>query len=91
MVARNVVRQHVAEHLLRKRAGTRLQKDANRTAQERLADAWEQLETEAIAPGSALGTLDPEQLLALEGLLKRGRTLAFRALNLHREPTLDVR
>ena len=76
---------------LRKRAGARHQKHSNRSAQERLTDAWEQLETEATAPGSILGELAPEQLEALEALLKRGRTLAFRALNVHREPAMDMR
>ena len=47
------------------------------------------MEAEAVAPGSALANLDPAQLEALESLLKRGRTLAFRALNLQREPALD--
>ena len=76
---------------LRKRADTRIQKFAMRTAQERLTDAWEAMEAEAIAPGSALAGLDPAQLEALESLLKRGRTLAFRALNLQREPALEER
>jgi len=74
---------------LRKRADTRIQKFAMRTAQDRLTDAWEAMEAEAVAPGSALANLDPAQLEALESLLKRGRTLAFRALNLQREPALD--
>ena len=74
---------------LRKRADTRIQKFAMRTAQDRLTDAWEAMEAEAVAPGSALASLDPAQLEALESLLKRGRTLAFRALNLQREPALD--
>jgi len=38
-----------------------------------------------------LAGLDPVQMEALEALLKRGRTLAFRALNLHREPALEGR
>ena len=76
---------------LRKRADTRIQKFAMRTAQDRLTDAWEQMEVEATAPGSALGDLSPQQLEALEALLKRGRTLAFRALNLHREPAMEER
>jgi len=74
---------------LRKRAATRIQKFATRTAQERLTDAWEAMEAEATAPGSVLAELDPVQLEALESLLKRGRTLAFRALNLQREPVLE--
>jgi glutamyl-tRNA reductase len=76
---------------LRKRADTRIQKFAMRTAQERLTDAWEAMEAEATAPGSALADLDPAQLEALETLLKRGRTLAFRALTLQREPALESR
>lgn len=76
---------------LRKRAGDRLQKNDNRSSQDRLAEAWDRMATEATAPGSALGELAPEQLEALEALLKRGRTLAFRAMNLHREPALDMR
>jgi glutamyl-tRNA reductase len=74
---------------LRKRADTRIQKFAMRTAQERLTDAWEAMEAEATAPGSVLADLDPAQLEALESLLKRGRTLAFRALTLQREPALE--
>ena len=70
---------------LRRRAGTRNQKSGARSAQERLADAWEQLETEATGPGSILGDLAPEQLEALEAVLKRGRTLAFRAMHTHKE------
>lgn len=76
---------------LRRRADARIQKHANRTAQDRLTDAWEALEAEAVAPGSVLAGLDPVQMEALEALLKRGRTLAFRALNLHREPALEGR
>lgn len=74
---------------LRKRAAERVQKSAMRTAQERLTDAWESMEAEAVAPGSVLADLSPEQMLALESLLKRGRTLAFRALHLQREPALE--
>jgi glutamyl-tRNA reductase len=76
---------------LRKRADARIQKFAMRTAQERLTDAWEAMEAEALAEGSVLADLDPVQLEALESLLKRGRTLAFRALNLQREPALESR
>jgi hypothetical protein len=60
-----------------------------RSAHARLTDAWETLEAEAVAPGAALADLTPAQMAALESLLKRGRTLAFRALNLQREPALD--
>jgi hypothetical protein len=76
---------------LRKRADTRIQKFAMRTAQDRLTDAWEAMEAEALAEGSVLADLEPAQLEALESLLKRGRTLAFRALNLQREPALEQR
>jgi glutamyl-tRNA reductase len=74
---------------LRKRAGARGQKSTLRTAQERLTDAWEAMEAEATAPGGALADLAPEQMEALALLLKRGRTLAFRALNHQGEPALD--
>jgi glutamyl-tRNA reductase len=74
---------------LRKRAGDRDQRSAMRSAHARLTDAWETLEAEAVAPGAALADLTPAQMAALESLLKRGRTLAFRALNLQREPALD--
>jgi glutamyl-tRNA reductase len=74
---------------LRKRAGSRVQKSGQRSQQERLADAWQRLETEATGPGSILGALAPDQLEALEALLRRGRTLAFRAMNLQREPALE--
>jgi glutamyl-tRNA reductase len=76
---------------LRRRADARIQKHASRTAQDRLTDAWEAMEAEAVAPGSALAGLDSAQMEALEALLKRGRTLAFRALNLQREPALEER
>jgi glutamyl-tRNA reductase len=75
---------------LRRRAGTRHQKAGARSSQERLADAWELMEAEATGPGSVLGALAPEQLEALEALLKRGRTLAFRAMNAQREPALEL-
>ena len=74
---------------LRKRASDRVQKSAMRSAHARLTDAWEAMESEAIAPGSVLADLSPAQMAALESLLKRGRTLAFRALSLQREPALD--
>jgi glutamyl-tRNA reductase len=74
---------------MRKRAEARGHRSSMRTAQERLTDAWDQMEHEALAPGSALAELEPDQLAALGALLKRGRTLAFRALNSHREGTLD--
>lgn len=66
---------------LRKRADARIQKLNVRTVADRLTDAWDQLEAEALGAGSVLGRLDEVQEQALRGLLKRGRTLAFRALN----------
>ena len=66
---------------LRKRASARDRKLTTRSAQERLSDAWEALEAEAL--NGAL-KLDQEQQEALKALLKRGRTLAFRAL--HQSP-----
>jgi glutamyl-tRNA reductase len=74
---------------LRKRASDRVQRSAMRSAHARLTDAWEAMEAEAVSPGSVLADLTPAQTAALESLLKRGRTLAFRALNLQREPALD--
>jgi glutamyl-tRNA reductase len=74
---------------LRRRAHTRNRKFAQHTAQERLTDAWEALEAEATAPDGALADLNPLQMAALESLLKRGRTLAFRALNVHRDHALE--
>ncbi|BDU77860.1 glutamyl-tRNA reductase [Mesoterricola sediminis] len=76
---------------LRRRADQRIQKHANRTAQDRLKEAWEALEAEALAPGSALAGLTAEQMEALANLLKRGRTLAFRALTHHSEAALETR
>lgn len=75
---------------LRRRAEQRNQKSANRTAQDRLAEAWEALEAEALAPEGALSGLTVEQAQALANLLKRGRTLAFRALH-SREAALETR
>ena len=76
---------------LRRRADQRIQKNTSRTTQERLTDAWEALEAEIVAPGSVLAGLDPLQMEALEALLKRGRTLAFRALHSNRETALEQR
>lgn len=64
---------------LQKRAQDRAAKHSARSAQERLEDAWEALEWEAtqrISPA-----LDPSAQEALQSILKRGRTLAFRALS----------
>ena len=75
---------------LRRRAEGR-HKNSSRSAQDRLTDAWEALEADAISPGSVLADLSPAQMEALEALLKRGRTLAFRALKDNREPALEQR
>ncbi len=66
---------------LRKRAEARAQKHHFRTTTDRLREAWDLLESEALGPGSVLGHLEEGQREALEALLKRGRTLAFRALS----------
>ena len=68
-----------AAERLRKRALARDQRGGARTALERLAEAWEALEAEAA--GGPLERLDEAQREALASLLKRGRTLAFRALS----------
>lgn len=70
-----------AVHRLRRRAEERSQKSNMRTAQDRLREAWDQLESEALGPGSVLGHMDDGQREALKAVLKRGRTLAFRAMN----------
>ncbi|HWQ08938.1 MAG TPA: hypothetical protein VN436_07520, partial [Holophaga sp.] len=67
-----------AAERLRKRAEARHQRSGARTAQDRLAEAWGGLEAEALA--GPLGKLGGVQQEALVLLLKRGRTLAFRAL-----------
>jgi glutamyl-tRNA reductase len=69
---------------LRKRAQDRDQKYNTRTAQDRLTDAWEALETEAL--DGTLKDLNEGQREALKALLKRGRTLSFRALSQTRHP-----
>lgn len=66
---------------LRKRGDERSQKSQMKTVQQRLTEAWDQLEQDALAPGTLLGALDGPEKEALNALLKRGRTLAFRALN----------
>jgi hypothetical protein len=65
---------------LRRRAYVRLRKINTRPAQEKLADAWMAMEAEITAPGSMLANLKPAEISALESILKRGRTLAFRAI-----------
>ena len=64
---------------IRKRAEARDLKYNTRTAQDRLTDAWEALEAEALE--GTLKGLDETQQEALKTLLKRGRTLSFRALS----------
>lgn len=74
-----------AVHRLRKRSEARIAKLDVRSSADRLTEAWDLLEAEAMGPGSVLGRLDELQTQALRALLKRGRTLAFRALNQGRE------
>lgn len=69
---------------VRKRAQARDLKVNTRTAQDRLTDAWSSLEAEAL--GGALKDLDEAQQEALQSLLKRGRTLSFRALSQTHRP-----
>jgi len=69
---------------VRKRAHARDAKVNTRTAQDRLTDAWESLEEEALQ--GALQGLDETQQEALKTLLKRGRTLSFRALSQNQRP-----
>lgn len=76
---------------LRRRADQRIQKHHNRTATDRLTEAWDAMEAEVLTPGNPLASLRTDQMEALEALLKRGRTLAFRALNVHHEPALEER
>lgn len=64
---------------LRERAQSRTMKTDARTAEDRLAEAWESLEEDAW--GGPLKDLDTGQREALATLLKRGRTLSFRALS----------
>lgn len=63
---------------LRGRARKRAAKRRRAMAHERLSIAWEALNAEA-AEGP-LAELDPDQAQALQAILRRGRTLAFRAL-----------
>lgn len=64
---------------LRERAQSRAMKSDVRTAEDRLTEAWESLEEDAW--GGPLKDLDAGQREALAALLKRGRTLSFRALS----------
>ena len=64
---------------IQKRAQARDLKFNTRTAQDRLKDAWSSLEEDAL--DGALKDLDEVQRVALRELLRRGRTLSFRALS----------
>lgn len=64
---------------IRKRTQGRDKKTNTRTAQERLTGAWAALEEEAL--GGVLQGLDEVQQEAVRTLLKRGRTLSFRAIS----------
>jgi glutamyl-tRNA reductase len=75
---------------LRQRAGQRIHKHHLRSAHERLGASWEALVAEALEPGSPLAGLDAGQREALEELLRRGRTLAYRTLSLGGEPFAGV-
>jgi glutamyl-tRNA reductase len=68
---------------LRKRAGERDHKYNTRTAQDRLGEAWNALEEEALLQLEGLDAAEREILL---GILKRGRTLSYRALTLEARP-----
>lgn len=65
---------------LRHRAEVRARKRHRASAQERLDAAWGALEAEVKGLHGHLSALDPRQQAALESILSRGRTLAFRAL-----------
>lgn len=65
---------------LRHRAEARARKRHLASAQERLDAAWGALETEVKGLHSHLSHLDVAQREALQSILSRGRTLAFRAL-----------
>lgn len=69
---------------IRKRAEARDLKYNTRTAQDRLAEAWEALEDEAL--GGIFKDLDEDRREALKALLKRGRTLSYRALSQYHRP-----
>lgn len=69
---------------IRKRAEARDLKYNTRTAQDRLADAWEALEDEALS--GIFKDLDEDRREALKALLKRGRTLSYRALSQYHRP-----
>jgi glutamyl-tRNA reductase len=62
---------------LRRRAEMRAKKREMRAAQDRLNDAWNGLEREALG---GLSNLSDEQKIFIRDLLQRGRTLAHRAL-----------
>lgn len=65
---------------LRHRAEMRARKRHLATAQERLDAAWGALESEVKGLEGHLAHLDDSQREALQSILSRGRTLAFRAL-----------
>lgn len=67
-----------AAERLRRRAEVRASKRHLASAKERLNEAWDNLEQETL--GGALAGLDPDQREAVQQLLRRGRTLAHRAL-----------
>ena len=62
---------------LRKRASERDHKLNTRSSQDRLSEAWEALEEESLA---RLKSLSEDEQEVLKTILKRGRTLSFRAL-----------
>nr|WP_320132219.1 hypothetical protein [uncultured Holophaga sp.] len=63
---------------LRGKAKKRAAKRRRALAHERLSIAWEALSSESLE--GPLANLDEEQTAALQAILRRGRTLAFRAL-----------
>jgi glutamyl-tRNA reductase len=65
---------------LRHRAEVRARKRHRASAQERLDAAWGALEAEVKGLHGHLSHLDETQRVALQSILSRGRTLAFRAL-----------
>ncbi len=76
--------QEAAPHLMqavarvRRRAAARGRKRRLNEAQEGLNEAWDTLEKESLS--GALGELTEEQVEAIRSLMRRGRTLAHRAL-----------
>lgn len=68
---------------IRRRALERDHKLNTRSAQDRLGDAWKALEDEALVQLGGLNEVERETLLAI---LKRGRTLSYRALTQEARP-----